>query len=102
MDKFLSMLGLCRRAGKFQSGHDASFGSITKNKAKAIFLTVDASDRLKEEFQRTTKYNGRDIPCIQTKYTMDEIWIATHLKSAVFAIEDEGFAKKLMELIETN
>ena len=98
-DKFLNMLGLCRRAGKFAGGHDAAFESISKNKAKACFLTADASERLKKEFRETVTYNGRDIPLYETSYTMYEIQSATKLKSAVFTVNDAGFASKLAELL---
>lgn len=98
-DKFLNMLGLARRAGKLSPGHDASFESIQKGKAYACFLCCDASDRLKEEFDRTTKYEGRNIPLIQTEYLAEDLYAATGKKAAVFTINDEGFANTLIKLL---
>lgn len=98
-NEFLGMLGLCRKAGKFSGGHDAAFESIKRNKAAACFLTKDASERLKNEFYRTTSFEGRKIPCIEMHYTMNDIYAATNLKSAVFTVNDDGFAKKLTELL---
>ncbi len=98
-DKFLNMLGLARRAGKLSPGHDASFESIQKGKAYACFLCCDASDRLKEEFDRTTKYEGRNVPLIETEYLTEDLYAATGKKAAVFTINDEGFANTLIKLL---
>ena len=98
-DKFLNMLGLARRAGKLSPGHDASFESIQKGKAYACFLCCDASDRLKEEFDRTTKFEGRNIPLIQTEYSKSDLHAATGKEAAVFTINDEGFANTLIKLL---
>lgn len=97
-DKFLNLLGLCKRAGKLSSGHDASFDSISKNKAKLCLLSFDASPRLKKEFEETVVYDNRNIPLIHLTYTMQEIQMATGSRAAVMSINDKGFAKKLIEL----
>ena len=100
MDKLLGMLGLARRAGRLSSGHDASFESIRNGKAKACLLCGDASDRLKEEFGRTAKYEGRDVPVIEIPYLKDDLYAATGIRAAVLTIDDEGFAKKIISLAE--
>ena len=100
VDKLLGMLGLARRAGRLSSGHDASFESIRKGKAKACLLCGDASDRLKEEFGRTAKYEGRDVPVIEIPYLKYDLYAATGIRAAVLTIDDEGFAKKIISLAE--
>ena len=99
-DKLLGMLGLARKAGRLSSGHDASFESIRTGKAKACLLCSDASDRLKEEFGRTAKYEGRDVPVIEIPYLKDDLYAATGIRAAVFTIDDEGIAKKILMLLE--
>ena len=99
-DKFLNMLGLAKKAGKLSTGHDATFESITKGKACACFLCADASDRLKEEFGRTTKFEGRDIPLLEIGYERDDLYAATGIRAAVFSVDDENFAKKIITLAE--
>ena len=101
-EKFLNMLGLARRAGKLSPGHDAAFSSIQKGKAKACFLCSDASDRLKEEFDRTIKYEGRAIPLFEVEIVKEDLYAATGIRAAVFTIDDEGFAKKIIEIIGGN
>lgn len=97
--KFLNMLGLCRRAGKFAGGHDAAFDSISKNKAAGCYLTQDASERLKKEFRETTCFEGRKVPLTELNCTMYDIQTATGRKAAVFTVNDAGFQKKLTELL---
>lgn len=97
-DRFLNLLGICRKAGKLSLGHDASFGSISKNKAKLCLLSSDASERLKNEFQRTATFEERKIPVIELEYTMQELQLAIGSKAAVMTINDKGFARKLTEL----
>lgn len=95
---FLNLLGLCRKAGKLSRGHDASFGSISKNRAKACFLTRDASERLKQEFERTAVYDGRHIPVEILDISMDDLYAATGIRAAVITVDDAGFASKLLQL----
>ncbi len=98
-NKVYNMLGLARRAGKLSPGHDASFEAIQKGKAAACFLCTDASDRLKDEFSRTTTYNGRAVPLIVTGFTIEDLYNATGIRAAVFTVNDDGFVKKINELL---
>ena len=97
--KFLDLLGLCRRAGKLSGGHDAAFGAIQHGKAAACFLTADASERLKAEFQRTVRYHGRRVPLYELDGTRADIASATGSGFAVFTADDPGFAKRLIQLL---
>lgn len=97
-DKFLSFLGMCRKAGKLNWGHDTCLESIMKDRAKVCLLASDASDRLKREFQKAAAYDGRELPIFETEYSMQDIKNATGLKAGVLTTEDEGFAKKIAEL----
>ena len=95
--KFLNMLGLCRKAGKLSGGHDAAFGAIQSGKAAACYLTQDASERLKQEFRETVVYDGRTVPLVELPCTMHDIQSATGSKFAVFTVDDQGFANRLSE-----
>ena len=97
-DKVLSFIGLCRKAGRLSSGHDAALEAVIKNKARLCLLTADASDRLVREFKKAAEYDGRRLDVIQTAYTMEQIRAATGLRAAVITIDDEGFAKKTAKL----
>lgn len=88
-----SFLGLCRKAGKLQSGHDAVKVSIKQGKARLIILSCDASERLQREMERL----AGDINIIRIKLTMDDIASATGKRAGVISINDEGFALKLSD-----
>ena len=94
-DKALSMLGICRRAGKLSCGHDA----IKHGHAMLCLLSSDASERLCEEFERACSSEGRSVPLIKTGYTMQEIGHATSLRSAVLTVDDRGLASRIQTIL---
>jgi len=99
-DRVLSMFGLCRKAGKISLGHDASIASIKKGHAKLCLLCKDISERAACELQRAcVNLNGGRTELIRTSFTMDEIHTATGFKAGVLTIDDEGFAKKISQLL---
>ena len=97
-DKFISFLGMCRKAGKLNWGHDTCLDSIMNDRAKICLLASDASERLKKEFLKASTYGGRELTVIETEYSMQDIKNATGIKAGVLSTEDEGFAKKMAEL----
>lgn len=96
-DKLLSLLGICRRAGRLQWGHDACLESLRQGRAKLCLLASDASDRLRREITEAAAANGSP-PVIHTAYTMQQLRNATGYHAGVLSTEDEGFAKRLAEL----
>ncbi len=95
--KLLSLLGMCRRAGRLSCGHDAAIGSIRSKTAKLCLLSSDSSERLRKEIEREATFDGRDIPVRLLLSTTEEIGHATSLKSAVVTVNDEGFAKAILK-----
>lgn len=99
--KLLSLLGMCRRAGKLSCGHDSAVGSVRSSIAKLCLLSSDSSQRLRKEIERESTYDGRSVPFAVLNSTMEEIGHATGLKSAVVTVNDEGFAKSVLGLLNT-
>ena len=97
-DPVLSMLGLCRKAGRLGWGHDACVDDVTRKRAKLCLLAADASERLKRELHRAAEFAGGAPPVLQTEYTMDIIKGATGYRAGVLTINDEGFAEKIAAL----
>jgi len=98
-DRLLSMLGLCRKAGKLGWGHDACVGDIRSGRARLCLLAADASDRLKREVERAVSGGSLDAArLLQTEYTMETFMGAAGFRAGVFTVNDEGFAKKIAEL----
>ena len=91
MDKLLSLMGLCRRAGRLGVGHDAVFDAVRKGRAKAVILTSDASPRHRRELEAAS-FPGR---IVEAGFTMEEAGLATGKRSCLFSVEDEGFANAI-------
>ena len=91
-DKALSMLGICRRAGKLSCGHDAAQTAIKHGHARLCLLSSDASER-------ACSSEGRSVPLIKTGYTMQEIGHATSLRSAVLTVDDRGLASRIQTIL---
>ncbi|MBR3988482.1 MAG: ribosomal L7Ae/L30e/S12e/Gadd45 family protein [Clostridia bacterium] len=94
-DKFLNFLGLCRRAGKMKIGCDTVIESVELKNAKLVLMASDISENTKKKV--ISALNG--INCEILNYNKDELSFALGKTCAVLSVEDEGFAKKLSELI---
>ena len=97
-DKLLSLLGICRRAGRLQWGHDACLESVKHGRAKLCLLSADASERLRREFRFAAKRAGEPLQILHIPYTMQQVKDATGYFAGVLTTEDEGFAKRLAQL----
>lgn len=98
--KYLSMLGMARRAGKLSMGHDMAEKAIKSKSATLLIFSKDASNRLYDEFQHTLERYSFDIPCIRISETIDEIHFALGYKAGVFTVDDSNFSKRIIELIK--
>ena len=81
-DKLLSMLGLCRRAGKLIVGNVIAAGDASQNTVKKLFSTAHMCN----------------VKTLVLNRTKDELGVAVGKYCAVAAIVDAGFAKKVAEL----
>ena len=99
-DSALSLLGLCRRAGKLRLGHDACKASLNAGTASLCVICSDASQRLNEEISALAKSAG--VRAFDVSYTMLDIKNAVSFKAAVFTVDDEGFAKTLFNKFNDN
>ena len=99
-DSALSLLGLCRKAGKLSLGHDACKSALNAGTAHLCVICSDASDRLKEEISSLSEKAG--VRTFDVTYSMMDIKYATAFKAAVFTVDDEGFAKSVINKINDN
>ena len=97
-DKFLSMLGIAKRAKLISEGHDACVAAVLKGRAKMCLVTGDASERLTREFKTLADSAKPQIPFQSIPYTMDDIYKALSYRSAVMTVNDGGIAEKLAHL----
>jgi len=95
MADVLGYLGLARRAGKLSIGHDAALLSVRKGTAHLVLLTEDASPRHQRELDAA---GFRDRTAV-IPYNMNETGVATGKKSCIYALEDEGFARAVLNTL---
>lgn len=89
-DKFLSALGLAKRAGGAIFGTDMVRDSAKRGRAKLIIIASDASENTKKEITDTAAFYNTE--CIISHYTMAELSQAGGLmrQSSSVAIADEN------------
>jgi len=96
-NKFLSLLGICRRAGKLSAGYDACVDSI-KNKSAAL---VCICDDISEKSQKNIIFEADMVGTKYQKisYTQEDISKATGKSAKIIAITDKGLALKALSLL---
>ena len=96
-EKILSILGLCRRAGRLESGELGCEIAIKEKKAKLLILAKDASENTTKKFVNSADFYNIDIV---TMFTKAELGYAIGKDNrAVIAVTDDGFKNKLLQLI---
>ncbi len=96
-DRLMSLLGLCRRAGKIVLGNDPVLDSINLRKAKLVIIASDCSQHTAKGVLRCAHMNN--VKAHVVPYTKDDISLAVGKYTAVLSILDDGFAKKAETLI---
>ena len=98
-DKFLSNLGLARRAGKLLRGRDEVFAALATGKAFGLYAACDLSPRTVRLVEEQGKALGLDP--IRVDYTMSQLGDACGLKPfGIFSLSDKNFRKMLDAALE--
>lgn len=97
--KFLSMLGLCRRAGAAVIGTDLVTKALPSGKIKLVMYAQNASANTEKKI--TDKCRFYNTECIKLSYSSDELAHAVGKLSSVtvVGIANENFSKELNLLI---
>lgn len=97
-DRILSLLGLCRRAGRLVIGAEPAIESISAHKAELIIYADDFSkNSLKPVL--AAAHSG-DVRTFKINRSKEELSLALGKLCGVISVEDKGFAQKLAGLIE--
>ncbi len=99
-NKFLSLVGLCQKAKKLVSGEFSCINAIRSKNAKLIIVACNASENTKKKFANAADFYKIDIIYICNKEDLGNI-IGKDIRSSI-VITDEGFAKRLKELSNTD
>ena len=95
-DKLLSLLGLCRRAGKITLGCDPVIDSVKNKEASLVIFARNISDNTRKTVLNAVAQSG--VRVIKLDYDKEDISVSLGRLCAVASINDEGFAKKLLSL----
>lgn len=97
-DRILSLLGICKRAGKLITGADTTIDSIRKSKAKLVIFANDFSKSSKKSVQTAAnKYNMKTLTINQSK---EKIKFTLRKICRVMTTKNKSFANKLEQLIK--
>ncbi|OLS42109.1 YlxQ family RNA-binding protein [Bacillus sp. MRMR6] len=97
-NQWMSLLGLANRARKIISGEELSVKEIRNGKAKLILLSADASANTTKKI--TDKCKSYEVPykLVEDRYLLGRA-IGKEAR-VVVAVLDDGFAKKLVSLLD--
>ncbi len=90
-NKLLSLLGMCRRAGKLTIGYEKTLETIQKHKCKVALVAADTAPRTEKELRFHAK---EQIPVIRIAQAKEELSHAIGTPAGVVGITDEGFANQ--------
>ncbi len=94
-ERFLSNLGLARRAGNVAFGFDACARAVQAGEASCVFCSADAAENTRKRMERICAGQGAEM--LYIPFSLQEIGRATGRKdTALFVVTDQG----LMELLK--
>ena len=97
-DKMLSMLGLCRRAGKLFAGYDLCVEKIKQGQA---MLALAASDISEKTYKNLCYEADRmQIPARRIRYDKETLGKACGIKAGIVTVTDEGFTKAIVDMAD--
>ncbi len=98
MDKVLSLIGLCKKAGRLASGSFAAEQAVKDGRAKLVIIASDASENTKKLFYDKGTYRSIPIFVYGTKESLGQALGAK--ERAVAAVLDSGFAGMIEKTIK--
>ncbi|PPA72024.1 YlxQ family RNA-binding protein [Jeotgalibacillus proteolyticus] len=96
--KWMSLLGLATRAGKVISGEELVIKEVRNRKAKLVLLAEDASGNTAKKVTDKSQYYGVPVRQVTDRYTLGHL-IGKDARVTI-AVMDQGFAKKLLALLD--
>lgn len=95
MDKVLSLLGLCRRAGRLEAGFAAGREAARSGRAALLLAASDVSDKTYKNLRYEA--DRAHIQAVRLRADMAGLSKACGVKAGVVAVTDPGFAGAIMK-----
>ena len=96
-DKFLNLLGLATKAGKLISGDETTLKTVKKQQVRLVIVASDASEGTIKKFSDKCAYYETPMMVACTKA---ELSYAIGKSRAILGVVDNGFARKMRELMK--
>lgn len=97
-DRIYTFMGLAQKAGKLFSGTDSSERAVKSGRAKLVIVAEDASRNTRKKFEDMCRYHGAAMRVFGMKELLGRY--AGKDERSVIAIAEQGFAKRLIEMID--
>ncbi len=97
MNRFLTTLGLARRAGKIHYGYDMVLAGMEKT--AVVFLSEECAPRSRKDVKAAAQRAG--VSVLEIPYTMAALGVSIGTKPVgIIGVIDRGFAGSLTTCIE--
>ena len=93
-----STISLAQKAGRIRSGEFAVEKAIPSGEAQLVIVASDASDNTKKKFRDSCTYYHVPFVEYETKANLGHA-IGRQMR-AVICVTDQGFAKKMLEMMD--
>ena len=97
-DRMLSMLGLCRRAGKLFAGYDLCVEKIKQGQAKLALAASDISEKTYKNL--CFEASRMQVPVRRMKHEREVLGKACGIKAGLVTVTDEGFTTAIVDLAD--
>lgn len=97
-EKIVNFLGLAMRAGKVKTGESVIINEIKKHKIQLVIIAEDASENTKKVIQNKCESYHISFRIFGTRSELGQA--LGKAERVNVGITDQGFAKKLLSIIE--
>ena len=97
-DKFLSFLGIARKAGRLFLGMDTIKDNILRKNISLVMVTSNISKSSLKKINKVSMQNNAKI--VNLKYSTEDIYSSIGKYAAIIGVSDENFIIKFKELLE--
>ena len=97
MDQALQMIGMAKKAGKTAEGEYLCEDAVRREKSKLIIIATDISEKSRERIVNSCKFHKIDYIDYSDSENLGRI--TGNEKRVVVSINDEGFAKAIVDKI---
>ena len=96
--KIASLLSLCSKAGKLQTGEETAEKLLQKGKAELLIIAGDASQNTQKKFVNKCFFYQKPIRVFGERAVLSKC--VGKSNRTVYVVTDNGFATRLLDLID--